>query len=122
MYGLAPTNFVTAVNSVPTFTLEEFLTEVVKIPDNTYFRLRVVTFDNVPWVATMKKNEHYFPTMEFVREARDGEGKGFGEDYEWVRRVVGEEGERRVGENGVAGLPSEIMDESGYVGGGEGDE
>jgi hypothetical protein len=32
---------------------------VRKIPDNTYFRLRAVTFDNVPWVVTMKKNDHY---------------------------------------------------------------
>ena len=23
------------------------------------FRLKAVTFDNVPWVVTMKKNDHY---------------------------------------------------------------
>lgn len=34
-YGLAPTNFITAVNGVPTPDLETFLKEVVKIPDNT---------------------------------------------------------------------------------------
>ena len=130
MYGLAPTNFITAVNGVPTYTLDEFLREVKKIEDNAYFRLRVVTFDNVPWVATMKKCEHYFPSMEFIREARPiegvdkergkvgGEAKGLREGYEWVRRVIGEEGERGKGVNGVAGLPSEIMDESEFVGGG----
>ena len=97
-YGLAPTNFITAVNSTPTPTLEEFLKEVQKIPDNTYFRLRVVTFDNVPWVATMKKNEHYFPTMEFVKE-NDG----------WIRRVVA--GVAGPDDTGVKGLGSEIMEE-----------
>lgn len=54
------------------------------IPDNTYFRLRAVTFDNVPWVVTMKKNDHYvgylfssvgylltagqFPMSEYVKD------------------------------------------------------
>ncbi|KAI9653055.1 MAG: hypothetical protein M1831_006262 [Alyxoria varia] len=72
MYGLAPTNFITAVNGTPTFDLSQFLKEVNAIPDNTYFRLKVVTFDNVPWVCTMKKCEHYFPTMEFVKDVTDG--------------------------------------------------
>jgi pro-apoptotic serine protease NMA111 len=67
-YGLAPTNFLTHVDGVPTPDLTSFLREVKKIPDNTYFRLKVMTFDNVPWVATMKKNEHYFPTVELVKD------------------------------------------------------
>ena len=58
-YGLAPTNFITAVNGVPTPNLDSFVEQVAGIPDNTYFRLRAVTFDNVPWVVTMKKNDHY---------------------------------------------------------------
>jgi pro-apoptotic serine protease NMA111 len=68
MYGLAPTNFLTHINGVPTPDLDAFLREAIKIPDNTYFRVKVMTFDNVPWVATMKKNEHYFPTMEFLKD------------------------------------------------------
>jgi hypothetical protein len=39
--------------------------EVKKIPNNTYFRLRAVTFDNVPWVVTMKKNDHYVSILFF---------------------------------------------------------
>lgn len=78
-YGLAPTNFITHVNGVPTPDLDSFLTESAKIPDNTYFRLKVMTFDNVPWVATMKKNEHYFPTVEVVKDAA--------EDLGWKRIV-----------------------------------
>jgi pro-apoptotic serine protease NMA111 len=34
-YGLAPTNFITAVNGVPTPDLETFIKEVINIPDNT---------------------------------------------------------------------------------------
>ncbi|KAL4816659.1 trypsin-like cysteine/serine peptidase domain-containing protein [Aspergillus spinulosporus] len=67
-YGLSPTNFITAVNGVPTPDLDRFVEEVKKIPDNTYFRLRAVTFDNVPWVVTMKKNDHYFPMSEYVKD------------------------------------------------------
>ncbi|KAJ5272941.1 Pro-apoptotic serine protease [Penicillium angulare] len=67
-YGLAPTNFITAVNGTPTPTLDLFVEAVTKIPDNTYFRLRAVTFDNVPWVVTMKKNDHYFPMSEYLKD------------------------------------------------------
>jgi hypothetical protein len=58
-YQLVPTNFILAVNGVKTLDLDSFLAEVSKIPDNTYFRLRVITFDNVPFVISLKKNEHY---------------------------------------------------------------
>jgi len=99
MYGLAPTNFITAVNGVSTPDLSSFVREVNRIPDNTYFRLKVITFDNVPWVATMKKNEHYFPTMEFVKDLR--------EECHW-RRVTYENGSAHEGVEAVAG---ETMDQ-----------
>ncbi|KAI8963871.1 Pro-apoptotic serine protease NMA111 [Daldinia sp. FL1419] len=70
-YGLAPTNFITHVNGKPTPDLKTFLENVVKIPDNTYFRLKAMTFDNQPWVITMKKNEHYFPTMEWIKDGSE---------------------------------------------------
>ncbi|CAF9930502.1 hypothetical protein IMSHALPRED_008197 [Imshaugia aleurites] len=95
-YGLAPTNFITAVNDLPTPTLTQFLDAVNKIPDNTYFRLRVCTFDNVPWVATMKKNEHYFPTVEYVKDPREANG--------WRVRSWGEKG-------GVEDAAGGVMDE-----------
>lgn len=95
-YGLAPTNFITAVNDIPTPKLTQFLDAVNKIPDNTYFRLRVCTFDNVPWVATMKKNEHYFPTVEYVKDSREANG--------WRVRSWGEKG-------GVQDAAGGVMDE-----------
>ncbi|KAF2765287.1 Peptidase, trypsin-like protein [Teratosphaeria nubilosa] len=97
MYGLAPTNFIMAVNAVPTPDLESFVRETNKIPDNTYFRLKIMTFDNVPWVATMKKNEHYFPTVEFSKDPSVREG--------WKRRTY-EDGRVKRGEG-------ELMPEGG---------
>jgi hypothetical protein len=106
-YGLAPTNFILAVNAVPVQNLSDLLREVHKIPDNTYFRLKVMTFDNVPWVATMKKNEHYFPTMEFVKD--DGEKEG------WKRIMYEKDGTKKVGQGEI--LP-EVLEE-GVTGAGE---
>lgn len=125
-YGLAPTNFITHVNGKPTPDLESFLAAVVKIPDNTCklsslslpfildwrqstntntpdFRLRAMTFDSVPWVVTMKKNEHYFPTMEVVRDPS--------EECGW-RRVTYEGGKVIQGEgpDGVVAPAGESTD------------
>ena len=100
-YGLSPTNFITAVNDISTPTLTQFLDAVNKIPDNTYFRLRVCTFDNVPWVATMKKNEHYFPTVEYVKDSREANG--------WRVRSWGEKG-------GVQDAAGGVMDEGTVAG------
>ncbi|KAK3391121.1 trypsin-like cysteine/serine peptidase domain-containing protein [Podospora didyma] len=94
-YGLAPTNFITHVNGKPTPDLESFLAAVIKIPDNTYFRLRAMTFDSVPWVVTMKKNEHYFPTMEWAKDPAEASG--------W-RRVTYDGGKVIEGE-GTDGVP-----------------
>ena len=85
--------------------------------DNTYFRLRVVTFDNVPWVCTMKKCEHYFPTVEFWKETGGGEGdgegtregKGKGKGV-WSKRVWGKEGD------GVGGMGGVVVSEEGEAG------
>lgn len=104
-YGLAPTNFITAVNDIATPTLTQFLDAVNNIPDNTYFRLRVCTFDNVPWVATMKKNEHYFPTVEYVKDSREANG--------WRVRSWGEKG-------GVQDVAGGVMDEGTAAGDGNG--
>jgi S1-C subfamily serine protease len=130
-YGLAPTNFVTHVNGVPTSDLEAFVKEVVKIKDNTCestmpimpsaptplttggsnkrtdFRLKCMTFDNVPWICTMKKNDHYFPTMEWIKDPAEACG--------W-RRVTYEKGLPIEGESGegIANTPA-VEDDGGYA-------
>ncbi|KAI9851625.1 MAG: hypothetical protein M1838_003219 [Thelocarpon superellum] len=102
-YGLAPTNFITAVNGTQTPDLGSFLEQVNKIPDNTYFRLKAVTFDNVPWVVTMKKNEHYFPTMEFIKDPSEPTG--------WKRLTY----ENGTAAEGIGALAAEAMDEGGAL-------
>lgn len=42
-----------------------------------------MTFDNVPWVITMKKNDHYFPCIEWIKDPSESSG--------W-RRVTYEQG------------------------------
>ncbi|KAI1760861.1 Pro-apoptotic serine protease NMA111 [Hypoxylon sp. FL1150] len=110
-YGLAPTNFITHVNGKPTPDIKSFLENVVKIPDNTYFRLRAMTFDDQPWVITMKKNEHYFPTMEWIKDNSELCG--------W-KRVTYESGEPVEGEPTEGILPVqdgdvEVMDDDGGI-------
>ncbi|KIX99613.1 Pro-apoptotic serine protease nma111 [Fonsecaea multimorphosa CBS 102226] len=92
-YGLAPTNFVTHVNGVKTPDLDAFVREVNKIDDNTYFRLRAMTFDNVPWVVTMKKNDHYFPMSEYVKDPTKANG--------WKVISYGSRGRKTRGEDGA---------------------
>ncbi|KAI1874853.1 uncharacterized protein JN550_002282 [Neoarthrinium moseri] len=95
-YGLAPTNFITHVNGKKTHDLKAFLEAVTKIPDNTYFRLKAMTFDNVPWVITMKKNEHYFPTVEWIKDGSEACG--------WRRVTYEDNGKAHDGEPSE-GLP-----------------
>lgn len=64
------------------------------------FRLKAVTFDSVPWVVTMKKNEHYFPTVEWIKDAEAECG--------W-RRVTYEGGAAHEGEP-VDGLDAPAED------------
>lgn len=61
------------------------------------FRLKAVTFDSVPWVVTMKKNEHYFPTMEWIQDSS--------EECGW-RRVTYEGGKVIDGEGPDGLLPT----------------
>jgi len=107
MYGLAPTNFITHVNAVPTPDLTSFVTEVNKIPDNTYFRLKVKTFDNVPWVATLKKNEHYFPTIEFEKRK---DMSSMGGEEGWRRVTYDEDGMGKKHE-GAEPFEGEVVDQ-----------
>ena len=66
-YSVGITNFITLVNEIPTNTLEEFLNVVRKVKDNSYVKLRVVTFDSIPMAQTLKVNYHYFPTVNIQK-------------------------------------------------------
>ncbi|CDO96444.1 unnamed protein product [Kluyveromyces dobzhanskii CBS 2104] len=71
-YGIEVTNFITHVNDQPTPDLDTFLQVVKEIPDNTYCKLRLMTFDDVPFAISLKTNYHYFPTVELEKNLVTG--------------------------------------------------
>lgn len=74
------------------------------------FRLKAMTFDNVPWVITMKKNDHYFPTMDWIKDPSESSG--------W-RRVTYEQGKAIKGEGheGITVSPNDTFEMDETVGG-----
>lgn len=66
-------NFIVEINGNATPELDSFLKEVKKIEDNSYFRMTLKTTQNVRLVKTIKRDEHYFPLVEYV----------LSEDSEW---------------------------------------
>ncbi|BAP72982.1 pro-apoptotic serine protease NMA111 [Kluyveromyces marxianus] len=71
-YGIEVTNFITHVNDQETPDLDTFLKVVKEIPDNSYCKMRLVTFDDVPFAISLKTNYHYFPTVELKKNLTTG--------------------------------------------------
>ncbi|KAI8326235.1 trypsin-like serine protease [Martensiomyces pterosporus] len=74
MYDLAPTMWITQVNGVSTPDLDSFERAVRACPDNTYVRIKAMTFDSVPMVLSVKTCYHYWPTSSLVRDPTADEG------------------------------------------------
>ncbi|KAK3369352.1 trypsin-like cysteine/serine peptidase domain-containing protein [Lasiosphaeria ovina] len=89
------TSFITHINNAPTDTLDDVLRETLKVPDNTYFRIGGVSFHSVPFVATLKRNDRWFPIREWHRDVSAPDG--------W-RQTTYQDGETVEGE-GLYGLP-----------------
>ncbi|OWB68892.1 serine-type peptidase activity protein [[Candida] boidinii] len=68
LFTIGQTNFITHVNEEKTPDIDEFLRVVKGIPDNTYCKIRIVSFDNIPYAQTLKVNYHYFPTFGLQRD------------------------------------------------------
>ncbi|EGV60621.1 signaling-associated PDZ domain-containing protein [Yamadazyma tenuis ATCC 10573] len=66
-YDLAPISFITHVNDKETKDMVSFINVIKGIPDQTYVKIRLVSFDNIPIAISMKTNYHYFPTSEFKK-------------------------------------------------------
>lgn len=64
-YAMLPISFITHINDKETKDLQTFIKIIRDIPDNTYMKVRLVSFDNIPAAISMKTNYHYFPTSEF---------------------------------------------------------
>lgn len=74
-YGIVTNSFITHVNDKETKNLESFMDAITDIADNTYIKLRLVSFDNVPVAISVKTNYHYFPTAELKKNKETGEWK-----------------------------------------------
>lgn len=105
-YSIVPTAFITHVDGKPTPDLSSFLEIVAKIPDNTYTRLRIVTFESVPFASSVKSNLHYFPTLELMKEKTVAGS--------W-RRFTYDGGVRKEQVHGVTGDALEEADVAGEV-------
>ncbi|KAK9767228.1 hypothetical protein K7432_003110 [Basidiobolus ranarum] len=67
-YGMVPTMWITHINGVPTPNLTAFLEAVKQCPDNTYIRVKTISFDMIPMVLSIKTNQHYWPTVELLQD------------------------------------------------------
>ncbi|KAF8942038.1 hypothetical protein BGZ52_012967, partial [Haplosporangium bisporale] len=59
MYGMVPTMWVTHINGTPTPDLDALLKAVKQCPDNSYVRVKTMSFDMIPTVLSIKTNMHY---------------------------------------------------------------
>lgn len=68
MYGLVPTMWITHINSKQVVTLDDLVAAVKGAEDNTYVRVRCLSFDNVPIMLSVKMVNHYFPLVDMVKD------------------------------------------------------
>lgn len=94
LYSVYATTFITHIDNKPTPDLEALMNVVANIPDKTYFKIKMTDFSGTPSVVTIKKDERYFPTVDWIRDETQAEG--------W-RRITYENGEAIQGE-GLYGI------------------
>ncbi|KAE9566758.1 Pro-apoptotic serine protease [Colletotrichum fructicola] len=83
-YGLYAAMFITNVDGAATPTLDQFLDAVQRIADKKRFLLKVVDSNDIISVITIKKDEHYFPMIDWNMDVSAICG--------WSRRVCGPPG------------------------------
>lgn len=66
-YDLTSSSFITHIDDKETKTMDAFINVIKDIPDQTYMKIRMVSFDNIPVAISMKTNYHYFPTSEIKK-------------------------------------------------------
>ena len=73
MYGLSSTTWITHVDDMPTPDLDEFVKAIkavrLRIGDNGYVRVKTISFDLVPTMLSIKLNERYWASVEFVKDS-----------------------------------------------------
>ncbi|PMD37767.1 trypsin-like serine protease [Hyaloscypha variabilis F] len=76
-YGLSAATFITHVNDTAARDLDSLLKAATTIPDNTNFTLTTMSLSGIEKVMKMRKNDHYFPTKEWIRATP-----------KWIERVI----------------------------------
>ncbi|KAI1042049.1 hypothetical protein LB505_007229 [Fusarium chuoi] len=94
LYNVYATTFITHIDNKPTPDLESLVGIIASIPDKTYFKIKMMNYTGTPSVVTIKKDERYWPTVEWLRDETHVEG--------W-NRVTYENGEVIQGE-GLYGI------------------
>ncbi|KAF9431673.1 hypothetical protein BGZ76_011850 [Entomortierella beljakovae] len=74
MYGMVPTMWITHINGTPTPDLDALLKAVRQCADNSYVRVKTMSFDMIPTVLSIKTNMHYWPTAEMVKDDNEESG------------------------------------------------
>lgn len=69
LYAMHPVSFITHVDDIETPDLDAFLSAVEQVPDNTFFRLRMVTHTMVPAMVTMKKCDYYVSSPSALNDS-----------------------------------------------------
>lgn len=63
-YNLQKTEWITEVNGVKVFTLQDFWDQIKNFGDGIFVRVRTVSFDGAPLMLYIKMETHYFPTKK----------------------------------------------------------
>ncbi|KAG1104067.1 hypothetical protein G6F42_017138 [Rhizopus arrhizus] len=61
--------WITHINSKKVVTLDDLIAAVKDAEDNTYVRVRCLSFDNVPIMLSVKMVNHYFPLVDMVKDS-----------------------------------------------------
>lgn len=72
-YGLPHEVFVTQVNGVDVFSLQDFKDVIKTIPDNTFVNIQTKSRQLVPLSHSIKTNYHYYPTRVTVQDLKTRE-------------------------------------------------
>ncbi|KAF2194739.1 nuclear serine protease HtrA2/Nma111 [Zopfia rhizophila CBS 207.26] len=69
-YDVCSTWFVTHINDTSTPDLSSFLREVAKVSDGDHLKIDFRTLKGIHEIRTMKKDDHYFPTVEYKKSMK----------------------------------------------------
>jgi hypothetical protein len=67
-------HWITEVNDVLVFTMDDFENAVGGVENNTFVRVKLVSLQGRPKVLTVKVDHHYWPTWELRKSANAGRG------------------------------------------------